>query len=90
MPECSHMIYESLRKYADAYTAIVDDIADEVASTGSSEQDVLLLINTCFRAKTGGETSQQQLEAWCDLHGFRFSKLEKAGRSFLRFSRKDL
>ena len=85
------MRYEQ-RKITDGYHAVVDEIADDVAEHGRHETMMVVLANTCFR-RTDSKSSQQELDEWCQGHGFIYDVLggrdaRNKPQQFVRFSRR--
>jgi hypothetical protein len=66
-PDCSYLNYLP-RRVTGGYECFADDIIDEVAKSGVSNQLTVGLINTIFRDGDRGRTSQQLIDDWCDLH----------------------
>ncbi len=80
------------RDTTDSYHLVVDEIANNVAEHGSHETLTVALANTCFR-KTDSRSSQEQLDEWCQNHGFGYNVYDerdthKRIQQFIRFFRR--
>ncbi len=78
MFECTSCrnIWYSERTISDAYTAIVDDIVNDVEKDGYCEVDLDILINTAFKEGRGKPSSWEQIRQWASRNKLKIERTE--------------
>ena len=72
--DCVHQWY-TFRTVGSPYFEIVDRIADDVAQSGTAEIETTELVNNVWPR----DQFQSKLVAWCLLHGFTHSFVDRPG-----------
>jgi hypothetical protein len=73
-PKCSYLLYENLGK--TGYDVHMEKIIAGICKDGVYEGEFSQLAHSSFREQYGGHSSQEQMDAWCGLHGFTMTKFE--------------